>query len=80
MYRLSGNTLCAVENLVCEGHDAFVNLKSGRTTLRLLAGWQPEPASRRNIDLVMLTTDVEQVKTRIEKEYYLPLDGMPNRP
>ena len=32
--------------------------------------------ARRNIDLVMLTTDIEQVKNRIEKERYLPLDGM----
>jgi len=66
----------AVENLVWEGHDALVNLKPGRATIRLLAGRQPEPAARRNIDLVMLTTDVEQVKMRIEKENYLPLDGM----
>lgn len=66
----------AVENIVWEGHDAFVNLKPGVATLTLVAGKQPEPAARRNIDLVMLTTDVEQVKTRIEKENYLPLDGM----
>ncbi len=66
----------AVENVVWEGHDAFANLKPGRATIRLIASNQPEPAAKRNVDLVMLTTDVEQVKTRIEKERYLPLDGM----
>ncbi len=66
----------AVENVVWEGHDALVNLQPGRATIRLVAGKQPEPAARRNVDLVMLTTDVEQVKMRIDKENYLPLDGM----
>lgn len=66
----------AGENVVWEGHDAFVDLKPGRATITLVAGNQPEPAARRNIDLVMLTTDVEQVNERIEKEKYLPLDGM----
>jgi len=66
----------AVENVVWEGHDVFANLKPGRATIRIVAGKQPEPAAKRNIDLVMLTTDVEQVKNRIEKERYLPLDGM----
>jgi hypothetical protein len=66
----------AVENIVWEGHDAFATLNPGRATIRLIAVKQPEPAAKRNIDLVMLTTDVEQVKSRIEKEKYLPLDGM----
>lgn len=66
----------AVENVVWEGHDAFAALKPGRAKIRLIATKQPEPAAKRNIDLVMLTTDVEQVKMRIEKENYLPLDGM----
>lgn len=66
----------AVENIVWEGHDAFASLKPGRATIRLIAAKQPEPAAKRNVDLVMLTTDVEQVKNRIEKERYLPLDGM----
>ncbi|MDP7014543.1 MAG: hypothetical protein QGG36_01955, partial [Pirellulaceae bacterium] len=66
----------AVENVVWEGHDSFVNLKPGRAVIRLIAGEQSEPAAKRNVDLVMLTTDVEQVKMRIEKERYLPLDGM----
>lgn len=66
----------AVENIVWEGHEAFVDLQPGRATIRLIAGRQPEPAARRNVDLVMLTTDVEQVKDRIERENYLPLDGM----
>jgi hypothetical protein len=66
----------AVENLVWEGHDAVVNLQAGKATLTLLAGKQPEPAARRNVDLIMLTSDQEQLKNRIEKENYLPLDGM----
>ena len=66
----------AVENIVWEGHNAFAALKPGRATIRLIAEQQPEPAAKRNVDLVMLTTDVEQVQNRIEKENYLPLDGM----
>ncbi|MHB0939164.1 MAG: hypothetical protein ACYC6A_22460 [Armatimonadota bacterium] len=65
----------AVENVVWEGHDAYAQLKPGKATITLLAGKQPEPAARRNIDLVMLTTDEAQVKERIQKENYLPLDG-----
>lgn len=66
----------AVENVVWEGHDAFVDLAAGPATLTLAAGEQPEPAARRNVDLVMLTSDAAQVNERIEKEGYLPLDGM----
>lgn len=66
----------ASENIVWEGHDAFVDLKPGKATITLIAAGQPEPAARRNVDLVMLTTDVAQVQERIEKEKYLPLDGM----
>lgn len=66
----------AVENVVWEGHDAFVELQPGRYTLSLIAGPQKEPGARRNVDLVMLTRDEEQVKRRIETERYLPLDGM----
>ena len=49
----------ATENIVWEGHDAFVNLKPGKATITLLADKQPEPAAKRNLDLVMLTRDVE---------------------
>jgi hypothetical protein len=66
----------AVENVVWEGHDAAVDLDAGPARLELLADRQPEPAARRNVDLVMLTSDAAQVQTRIEKENYLPLDGM----
>ncbi|MCM8765161.1 MAG: hypothetical protein NC830_07385, partial [Candidatus Omnitrophica bacterium] len=65
----------AVENIVWEGHDASVSLKPGTAKISLIAGPQPEPGAKRNIDLVMLTKDHNQVKTRIEKESYLPLDG-----
>lgn len=66
----------ASENFVWEGHDAFATLKPGKATITLTAGKQPEPAARRNVDLIMLTTDEAQVRERIETENYLPLDGM----
>lgn len=66
----------ASENVVWEGHDAWVELQPGPATITLVAGKQPEPAARRNVDLVLLTTDVEQVRMRIDKEAYLPLDGL----
>lgn len=66
----------AVENVVWEGHDAFAELQPGTAKISLIAGKQPGNAARRNVDLILLTRDVEQVKMRIEKESYLPLDGM----
>ena len=66
----------AGESVVWEGHDALVDLQPGRATVRLIADKQPEPAAKRNVDLVMLTTKAEEVAERIEKESYLPLDGM----
>jgi len=66
----------ASETIVWEGHDVVVELDAGRAKLTLVADKQPEPAARRNVDLVMLTSDEAQVKNRIAKENYLPLDGM----
>jgi hypothetical protein len=67
----------AVENLVWEGHDATVDLEAGPATLTLIADRQPgSNVARRNVDLVMLTSDRKQVEERIAKENYLPLDGM----
>ncbi len=66
----------ASENIVWEGHDAFADLKPGVATITLSASKQPDPGARRNIDCLLLTIDEEQVKMRIEKEKYLPLDGM----
>ncbi|MEO2013923.1 MAG: beta-galactosidase trimerization domain-containing protein [Fuerstiella sp.] len=66
----------AVENVVWEGHDAYVNLVPGKAKITLIAGKQPAPQAKRNVDLVMLTRDEAQVKMRIDKEKYLPLDGM----
>ena len=66
----------AVENIVWEGHDAFAELKAGKVVVTLIAGKQPEPAAKRNVDLIMLTRDEAGVKMRIEKEHYLPLDGL----
>jgi hypothetical protein len=66
----------AGESVVWEGHDAAVDLQPGRATIRLIADKQPEPAAKRNVDLVMLTTKHDEVAERIQKESYLPLDGM----
>ncbi|HPO51591.1 MAG TPA: beta-galactosidase trimerization domain-containing protein [bacterium] len=65
----------AVENIVWEGHDAAVQLQPGLIKISLMAGNQPQPAAKRNIDIVMITPDRQQVNMRIEKEGYLPLDG-----
>jgi hypothetical protein len=66
-----------VENVVWEGHDAAVELEAGPATLTLVADHQPgELAARRNVDLVMLTSDRAAVEQRLAKENYLPLDGM----
>jgi hypothetical protein len=66
----------ASENLVWEGHDAYAELASGLAKITLTAGRQPAPQARRNVDLVMLTRDEAEVRQRIEKEGYLPLDGL----
>jgi hypothetical protein len=66
----------AVENVVWEGHDAYVELQPGLAKVTLIAGKQPAPQAKRNVDIVMLTRDETQIKMRIEKENYLPLDGM----
>jgi hypothetical protein len=66
----------AVEGVVWEGHDVFVELEPGVATLRLIASPQPGDAARRNVDLVLLTRDEAAVRARIEKEAYLPLDGL----
>jgi hypothetical protein len=66
----------ASENIVWEGHDALVDLAAGPATLTLTAGPQPEPAARRNVDLIMLTPALDDVAARIKGEAYLPLDGL----
>ncbi len=66
----------AVENVVWEGHDAYADLQAGPARITLVAGRQPAPAARRNVDLVLLTRDEAQVRQRISQEGYLPLDGM----
>ncbi len=64
------------DSIVWEGHDAVVELEEGVARLTLTAGPQPTPAARRNVDVVLLTSDLEDVTRRIEKEGYLPLDGL----
>lgn len=66
----------AGENLVWEGHDAFVQLQPGKATLTLIAGPQPGEPGRRNVDCLVLTTDLAGVQHRLAKENYLPLDGL----
>jgi len=66
----------AVENVVWEGDDASVDLQPGLAKLTLIADRQEENAARRNVDLVLLTRDTADVQARLEKENYLPLDGL----
>ncbi|MBN1607863.1 MAG: beta-galactosidase trimerization domain-containing protein, partial [Polyangiaceae bacterium] len=65
----------ATENIVWEGHDTYVDLDAGPAVLSLIADAQPEPAARRNVDAILLTTDEAQVESRIATESFLPLDG-----
>jgi len=64
------------DSIVWEGRDAGVDLEAGIARLTLIAADQPEAAARRNVDLVMLTSDEADVDHRIQKEGYLPLDGL----
>jgi hypothetical protein len=66
----------AVENVVWEGTDAAVELAAGRARLTLTADNQPEPAAKRNVDLVLLTPDAANIEKRLKEESYLPLDGL----
>ncbi len=66
----------ATENIVWEGHDAWAELEPGPARITLVASKQPAPAARRHVDLVMLTRDAADVQRRLEKENYLPLDGL----
>jgi hypothetical protein len=71
----------AVENVVWEGYlgdgkNRYADLQPGPATVTLIAGPQPGPQGKRNVDLIMLTSDEAQVKHRIDNEGYLPLDGM----
>ncbi len=72
----------AVENVVWEGYlgpdqqNTYAALQPGLATLSLIAGKQTGDAAKRNVDLVLLTTDEPQVADRVAKEGYLPLDGM----
>lgn len=66
----------ANENMVWEGHDTKVPLQAGKAKLSLIAVNQPSPSAKRNVDLVLLTTDKADVDNRIAKESYLPLDGL----
>jgi len=65
--------------ILWEGYQAWAALQPGLATITLIAGPQPEYAARRNVDVIMLTRDEAQVKTRIAKstrpDVYLPLDG-----
>jgi len=65
-----------VENIVWEGHANKVALQPGKARITLSKGQQPEPAARRNVDVVLLTNNETDVLNRIQKEGYLPLDGL----
>jgi len=64
------------DNIVWEGVEAQVELRAGPARLMLTKGPQPEPAARRNLDLVLLTSDSADLEERLKKERYLPFDGL----
>jgi len=64
------------ENIVWEGYDYEVKLAKGPARMILTKGRQPEPAARRNVDIVMLTDEVEDLDKRLKSENYLPFDGL----
>ena len=63
------------DNIVWEGHDAFVNLNEGRALVRLIADLQREPAAERHVDVLIITNDFEGVQEQLKRARYLPLDG-----
>jgi len=70
----------ADENMVWEGYSGegkstYATLQPGPAKITLIAAKQPEPAAKRNVDLIMLTQDEKQVQDRVNTEGYLPLDG-----
>ena len=65
-----------VENIVWEGTEITTTLKKGPAKLILFKDVQPRPSARRNVDVIMLTTDTAEIQKRIESENYLPLDGL----
>lgn len=64
----------AVENVVWEGYPT--DLAAGAAKISLVAGKQSGDTARRNVDLVLLTPDLDGVEKRIQTENYLPLDGL----
>lgn len=64
------------EQMAWEGADARVILKEGKATVGLRADSQEGLIADRNVDLVLLTPNAEDVAERLEKERYLPLDGL----
>lgn len=73
----------AVENIVWEGwlgddETPFASLKPGRATLYLIAPPQTGDAAKRNVDLIMLTQDVDRIKARLDNQRlrFNPLDGL----
>jgi hypothetical protein len=66
----------ANENIVWEGSDFEVPLKKGEALLVMAAensSGGHRPQANRNIDCVVLTSDVEGLKLRLEKETNMPL-------
>lgn len=66
----------SADEIVWEGVDAQVDLDAGPARVTLVADRQPEPAARRNVDVIVLTSDQAAVQQRLAHESYLPLDGI----
>lgn len=63
------------DNMVWEGDPVAFPLRKGPARIVLTAGPQDEPAAQRQVDVFLLTPLDEEVRTRLRKWRYLPLDA-----
>ncbi|MEA3402827.1 MAG: hypothetical protein U9R79_16425 [Armatimonadota bacterium] len=64
------------DNMVYEGGITQFRLDRGPATVSLIAGEQPRPSAKRQVDMLLLTPLDEEVAQRLEQWRYLPLDGL----
>lgn len=64
------------DNMVWEGDPLEFRLERGLARVTLTADRQPSPAAERQVDMLLLTPVDEEVRRRLERWRYLPLDGL----
>jgi len=64
------------DNMVWEGDSVAFPLRQGTATVELTAAHQPSLAAQRQVDVLLLTPLDEEVRSRLAKWSYLPLDGL----